>query len=427
MTIQLPIYNESEVIERLLRHILALDYPTDKWEVQILDDSTDETTSMIEGLLSKWQAEVPVYHIRRSARKGFKAGALAAAQPAARGEVLAIFDADFVPPKDFLRRTVPYFEESDFVGFVQTRWGHLNEQQNQLTQLQAFGLNGHFFVEQSARYAAGYFTHFNGTAGLWRRQCILDAGGWQSDTLTEDLDLSYRAQLSGWKGRYLHHVVCPAELPAHMCDIKQQQKRWIKGAAQTAKKHSLRILRAKNQACTKKVHGLLHLFNSTVYPSVLVSSLLSVPLLYIKVHLPDMELFFGYASFFLFGFLGFCVFYAVMAYKLRPKGATRYLITHLFWFLSLSMGLAWVGSRAVAEGWMGVRSPFRRTPKQGSSSKRRYRAQVPAKEWIAEGLLALYFTTAVGYGIYFGEYGLLFFHVLLALGYGRICWHGIRQ
>ena len=235
VTVQLPIYNEALVVERLLDAVTSMDYPVDRWEIQLLDDSTDETSQIIQRYLSQLGTDIKIYHIRRSDRQGYKAGALAEALPLARGAVIAIFDADFVPPIDFLRRTVPYFEPTPQLGFIQTRWGHINEDYNLLTRLQAFGLDGHFFVEQSARAAQKYFTNFNGTAGLWRKDCIVEAGGWQSDTLTEDLDLSYRAQFLGWRYLYLSKLVCPAELPTNIFDIKQQQRRWNRGAAQNAR------------------------------------------------------------------------------------------------------------------------------------------------------------------------------------------------
>ena len=426
VSVQLPIYNEVQVVERLLQHVLALKYPKDKWELLVLDDSTDETTEYIERLLLRLPSEVPVRTLRREQRKGYKAGALAAALPEVKGEIVALFDADFMPPPDFLLRTVSYFEDKK-VGFVQTRWGYSNEPYNLLTRLQAFGLNGHFFIEQLARQKAGYFSHFNGTAGLWRKQCIVEAGGWQSDTLTEDLDLSYRAQLKGWTYRYLYHVICPAELPTHINSIKQQQKRWCKGAAQTAKKHSFQLIKDTSLPLLKKLQGLLHLFNSTVYLCVFISSLLSVPLLYIKAQTPSIASLFEWTSFSLLGFAGFCGFYALMVYKLRPQAPLRYLITHLFWFFVFSLGLACSNSRAVAAAWLGLRSPFKRTPKQGNSIRQHYTIRTPISELLIELSLLIYFAAAVLYALYIKDYSMLFFHVLLTLGYGSVCWYEIKR
>lgn len=426
VSVQLPIYNEPYVVERLLRQVAAMDYPAKRWEIQILDDSTDETSNQIRKLLPKLSTQVPMYHLRRKVRKGYKAGALSAAIHCAKGEIIAIFDADFLPPRDFLLRTVPYFENGARVGFVQTRWGHLNERANLLTRLQAFGLNGHFAIEQVARNAKGYFTNFNGTAGLWRKACLIDAGNWQSDTLTEDLDMSYRAQFRDWKYHYLYEVICPAELPTHIGDLKQQQKRWAKGAAETAKKQIPALLRAKI-SFSQKIHGLLHLLNSSVYPCILLCSLLSLPLLYIKEQSPYLEDLFWYASAFLLGFLGFCIFYAVMTYKMRPRAPVRYFVAHVFWFLAFSMGLSWTNSWAVLLGWLGIQSPFRRTPKQGSTRSKRYVTAVPLAECCIEGGLMLYFAAGIVYGLYIGDYGLLFFHGLLVMGYGSILWQEIRK
>ena len=420
VSVQLPIYNEMQVVDRLLQAVFLLNYPKHKWEVQILDDSTDETTERIDHLLRRLSPKVPVRLLRRQKQKGYKAGALAEALLEAKGEIVAVFDADFVPPKSFLLRTVSCFEDKR-VGFVQTRWGHINEYQNLLTRLQAFGLNGHFVVEQVARQEASYFSHFNGTAGLWRKKCIVEAGGWKSDTLTEDLDLSYRAQLNGWTYQYLYQVVCPAELPTHINSVKQQQKRWAKGAAQTAKKHFIQLLFSR-LPLLKKLQALLHLFNSTAYLFIFISSLLSVPLLYIKLHTPSMLPFFHYTSFSLLGFVGFCGFYTLMVYKLRPKRALSYLIRRLFWLFVFSLGLSYSNSKAVVAAWIGLPSPFRRTPKQGDNTKQHYVVRVATTERITEVGLTIYFAAAVIYGLYVKDHSMLFFHILLTLGYGSVCW-----
>lgn len=230
VTVQLPIYNELYVVERLIDAVCLFEYPKNRLEIQVLDDSTDETVSIIAQKVRLYKAQgFDIQHIRRSSRDGFKAGALAYGLTAAKGEFIAIFDADFIPHPDFLTTTIPHFENAT-VGVVQTRWVHLNESYSLITQLQAFGLDGHFIVEQGGRNAAGHFINFNGTAGVWRKSCILDAGGWSAQTLTEDLDLSYRAQLRGWQFVYLENVETPAELPATMPALKSQQYRWMKGA-----------------------------------------------------------------------------------------------------------------------------------------------------------------------------------------------------
>ena len=421
VSVQLPLYNEPFVVERLLRAVTSMDYPRDSWEIQVLDDSTDETSRIIESLLAELASRVNICHIRREERRGYKAGALAAALPTARGEVIAIFDADFVPPADFLLRTVPYLATFPRLGFLQCRWGHINERENLWTRLQAFGLNAHFFVEQCARNRKKYFTNFNGTAGLWRKECILESGGWQSDTLTEDLDLSYRAQLLGWRYLYLHQVVCPAELPTQMHHIKKQQYRWSKGAAQNAKKHVFRVLRSRNP-WPKKWHALCHLLNSSVYPALFLASVLSVPLLYIKARYAQLEGVFFASSFLWGGFVGFLLFYAVMSYNSRPRDrALGYLIRHFFWFMAFSMGLSCSNTKAVLTGYLGYRSPFVRTPKQGLSKRVVPAVPLLVSDFLLEALLCLYFVLGLAYGISLGDYGMLFFHLCLVLGYGGVC------
>ncbi|MBC8112143.1 MAG: glycosyltransferase, partial [Verrucomicrobia bacterium] len=281
VTIQLPIYNEKYVVERLLDAITSLDYPKDKFEIQILDDSNDETTGIIFQKLN-WleRKDIDIKHLARKNRTGFKAGALQAGLQSAKGDFVVIFDADFVPSPDFLRKTMSYFIDPS-IGAVQTRWAHINENYSLLTQLQAFGLNAHFSIEQSARNVSGSFINFNGTCGIWRKQCITDAGGWSADTLTEDLDLSYRAQLRGWKLKYLENVVTPGELPVVMQAIKSQQYRWNKGGAETARKLIFNVLLSKEKFKTK-LKAFFHLFNSSVFVALLIAAITSIPMLYLK-------------------------------------------------------------------------------------------------------------------------------------------------
>jgi cellulose synthase/poly-beta-1,6-N-acetylglucosamine synthase-like glycosyltransferase len=242
VTVQLPLYNEKYVAERLIRCIASFEYPSEKLEIQVLDDSSDETVSIVENTIEQLSDELDIKHIRRQNREGYKAGALKYGTQIAKGEFIAIFDADFLPRKDFLLKTIPYFTDEN-IGVVQTRWGHVNRDYCTLTKLQAFGLDAHFSIEQSGRSAAGSFINFNGTAGIWRKSCIADAGGWSADTLTEDLDLSYRAQLKGWKFKFLEEIESPAELPVIMPAVKSQQYRWNKGAAETAKKNIGKAMR----------------------------------------------------------------------------------------------------------------------------------------------------------------------------------------
>ncbi len=282
VTIQLPVYNEMYVMDRLLDNIAEIDYPKDKLEIQVLDDSTDETIESTKAHVEKIQATgIDIKHITRVDRTGFKAGALKAGLKTAKGDFIAIFDSDFLPKKDWLKRTVPYFKDSQ-IGVVQTRWGHINRNYSILTKIQAFALDAHFTLEQVGRNSKGHFINFNGTAGIWRKTCILDAGNWEGDTLTEDLDLSYRAQLKNWKFKYLEDVETPAELPVVISAARSQQFRWNKGGAENFKKMRWRVIKSKNIPTKTKVHGLLHLLNSTMFLNILIVGVLSIPMLYIK-------------------------------------------------------------------------------------------------------------------------------------------------
>jgi len=280
VTIQLPVFNELYVVERLIDNICALDYPSDKLQIQVLDDSTDETLDLTQKKVDEYQDKgFDIQLIHRKDRTGYKAGALANGMKTARGEFIAIFDADFMPNKDFLLRTLPYFADSK-VGVVQTRWEHLNRDYSLITKLQAFQLNVHFTIEQSGRQAADYLLQFNGTAGVWRAKAIEDAGGWEADTLTEDLDLSYRAQLKGWSIKYLEDVGSPAELPAEMNGLKSQQFRWMKGGAETARKMIPSVWRSP-LSFSKKMHATIHLLSSTIFVFVFVIGVFSVPLTFL--------------------------------------------------------------------------------------------------------------------------------------------------
>ena len=270
VTIQLPVFNEIYVMERLLKNIVRIDYPKDKLEIQVLDDSTDESVDSTATLIKALQKEgFDIQHIQRTNRDGFKAGALKEGLVIAKGEYIAIFDADFLPQTDWLKRTIPFFKD-EAVGVVQTRWGHINRNYSILTKIQAFALDAHFTLEQVGRSSKGHFINFNGTAGVWRKTCIIDAGNWEGDTLTEDLDLSYRAQLKDWKFKYLEHVETPAELPVAISAARSQQFRWNKGGAENFQKMMRRVLKSKNISAKTKLHSLLHLLNSTMFLNVLI-------------------------------------------------------------------------------------------------------------------------------------------------------------
>ncbi|MBL7855501.1 MAG: glycosyltransferase [Cyclobacteriaceae bacterium] len=419
VTIQLPVYNERYVVARLLNAVCALDYPREKLEIQILDDSTDDTTAIILERLQHLRAkQLDIKLLHRETRTGYKAGALDVGFQSARGEFIAIFDADFVPDPGFLKSTLPYFQHPR-VGVVQTRWDHLNRNQSWLTRLQAFGLDAHFTIEQSARQAAGSFINFNGTCGIWRKACIADAGGWQSDTLTEDLDLSYRAQLRGWQFEYLDSVKTPGELPVEMPAIKSQQYRWNKGGAETARKMLAKVW-AAGLPFVKKWHATFHLLNSTLFFFLLLAALLSVPVLFIKATYPGLSPLFHLGSIFLIGFFSIAWFYWLST-RQHPLQFIR-----LFpGFLIMSMGLALHNALAVVEGWVGRQTPFVRTPKWGQAETAEPITSEGGKIRVTpltllEGALATYFIWGVVLGFQLRDWGLLFFHVMLALGFGFV-------
>ena len=430
VTVQLPLYNEQNVVERVIDAAAALDYPPELLHLQVLDDSTDATVGLATARVAHYVARgLRVSYVRRPGREGYKAGALRHGLTETDGEFIAIFDADFVPEPDFLRRTIPYFLQDARMGVVQTRWGHLNENESLLTRLQAFGLNAHFLIEQVGRTFAGFFINFNGTGGVWRRACIDDAGGWHIDTLTEDLDLSYRAQLRGWRFVYRPEIVAPAELPAVMDALKSQQFRWTKGAAETARKH-LGTMWRSSQPLAVKWQATFHLLNSSVYLVILLMALLSVPLVFVRAQYREFKVVFQLASVFLVGFTPL-VYYYYTAWKLahRDKPLWRYPGFFLL-FLSVSMGLALHNSRAVALGWLGQRTPFVRTPKAGTGGaarRRRYRTGgIGPLVWL-EGLLAAYFAFGLAAGIHFDDWGLLPFHSLLTMGFATIFYYSVRD
>lgn len=433
VTVQLPVFNELYVVERLIDTVVALDYPKDKLEIQVLDDSTDESFELAAKRIAMWREKgMDIRHVKRPERVGYKAGALAYGLTVCRGEFTAIFDADFVPREDFLLRTIPFMVRNPKMGVVQTRWEHLNERFSMLTRLQAFGLDAHFTVEQCGRNRAGHFMNFNGTAGVWRNACIADAGGWQHDTITEDLDLSYRAQLKGWEFKYLVNVGSPAELPAEMNALKNQQFRWTKGAAECTVKNLPKVLRMRDFGLGTKVNAVFHLMNSFIFICVLSAALLSVPILLIKVSTQAYDLLFNLASVFLISFVILSYFY----YVSRPRGDRgrfwKFLLQFPM-FLAVSMGLSLHNSIAVLEGYMGRKTPFIRTPKfaiqqeQGTWSDKKYRALKANPLTLVEGILMLYFMGGIALALYYHEYGLLPFHLMLSVGFGFVCYYSIKH
>ncbi len=397
VTVQVPLYNEMYVAKRIIEAVCNFDYPRDRLDIQILDDSTDETQAIAAAEVDlQRRAGVTITHLHRTLRTGFKAGALQAGLGRARGDLVAVFDADFVPPPNFLREVVPQFADAR-IGMVQTRWGHLNRDYSALTRVQALLLDGHFVIEHTARHRSGRFFNFNGTAGVWRRACIDDAGGWQSHTLTEDLDLSYRAQLQGWRFVYLPQVQAPAELPVEMGSFKSQQHRWAKGSIQTARKLLPNILRS-NQPLAVKAEAIFHLTANVGYVLMAVLALLVVPTIWLRRGI-NLEWMFVAVDLPLFALstLSIAGFYAV-AHR-EATGSFRGIGRMVPFLMAMGIGLCLNNARAVIEAATGRLSEFRRTPKYNLSpgegaASRRYRGVVGRDVWI-ETALAVYFAVAL--------------------------------
>lgn len=432
VTIQLPIYNEMYVVERLLENISKIEYPSEKLEIQVLDDSTDESVeTTAKQILALQNKGLNILHIRRKIRTGFKAGALKEGLETAKGEFIAIFDADFLPHPDWLKKTIPYFNH-DAVGVVQTRWGHINEDYSLLTKVQAFALDAHFSLEQVGRNSKGHFINFNGTAGVWRKKCIIDAGNWEGDTLTEDLDLSYRAQLNDWKFVYLEDVATPAELPVIISAARSQQFRWNKGGAENFQKMKNKVLESKKLNLKTKLHAFFHLLNSTMFLNVFVVSVLSVPILLIKNKHHELTPVFYVMGFFFTSTIIFFSCYWV-AYRQNHGGGLKNFIkfTGLFIaFISIALGFSWQNTVAVLEGHLGKSSEFIRTPKfninntKDSWKGKKYLNPTFSINTIIEGILMLYFA----FGLYSafvvrngnGDFSLFVFHIMLVVGFGYV-------
>lgn len=434
VTVQLPIYNELHVVERLIRAVAGLDYPPDRLHIQVLDDSNDETTALAAACIEPLRSQgVAIDLLHRSERPGFKAGALAAGLASASGEFIAIFDADFAPPADFLRRTVPFLVANPRLGFLQARWGHLNADYSPLTSAQALALDGHFVVEQTTRQRSGWFFGFNGTAGLWRRQCIDHAGGWQADTLCEDLDLSYRAQLAGWQGLYLPDVEAPAEIPPQLAALKRQQARWATGSIQTFRKLAGRVGRAPKPWPTR-LEGLIHLGAYFCHPLMLILLLLTLPLLWLgdEVVAPLRWLltYLGFAS------IGPPLLYAVAQWELhrRRPGRAGWLarLSSLPLLVLLGTGLALNNTVAVGRGLTNRPASFRRTPKFRLESRhdlwsdKRYALPLSG---IVLGELALagYALLTVIVALLRGQIYVVPFLLLYVLGFGMVVLAGLLQ
>ena len=419
VTVQLPIYNELYVVERLIDSVCGLDYPRALLEIQVLDDSTDETRERARAAVERHRERgIDVRYLHRTDRAGFKAGALAAGLRAARGEILAVFDADFVPEPDFLHRTVHHFVDPG-VGMVQARWGHINDSYSLLTRIQAVLLDAHFVLEHGGRNRAGAFFNFNGTAGLWRRDAIERAGGWQHDTLTEDMDLSYRAQLEGYRFVFLPDVVAPAEIPVTMSAFKSQQQRWSKGSIQTARKLLPRIL-ASPLSLRVKVEAFFHLTANIAYPLMVLLSLLMFPGMLVRFDMGFAEMLLLDAPLFLLATASVTSFYVVSQRELYPDWRHRLKVLPML--LALGIGMSLSNARAVLEGLLGRDSSFVRTPKYRIESstdgwkEKKYRGRGSFLPWV-ETAFGLYFTAAVAYAVSYGILGSIPFLVLFQVGF----------
>jgi cellulose synthase/poly-beta-1,6-N-acetylglucosamine synthase-like glycosyltransferase len=422
VTVQLPVFNEMYVVERLIGAVCRLDYPRDLLEIQVLDDSTDETQAIARGCVERWRAlGIDVQHVHRKHRQGFKAGALENGLALAKGELVAVFDADFVPGPDFLARTVHFFTDPG-IGMVQTRWGHLNRGLSPLTQAQSIFLDGHFVIEHTARNRSGRFFNFNGTAGVWRRETIASAGGWQHDTLTEDLDLSYRAQLAGWKFVYLPEVVAPAEIPVEMSAFKSQQHRWAKGSIQTALKLLPRIWRSDLPFAVKQ-ESFFHLTANFGYLLMIPLAILMPITVVVRVSHGWFEVLLLDIPFFAAATLSVCTFYVASQREIGVGPWQR--VKYLPFIMALGIGLSVNQARAVVEALLGHQTGFTRTPKLGARSRddsavrRRYRAAVSLQP-LVELALAAYFSVAVMWVLNRGVYYSLPFLLLFQAGFGYV-------
>ena len=421
ITVQLPIFNEQFVIDRLIEACSRLNYPHDLLEIQLLDDSTDETKEVARAICDRYREQgLPIVYIHRTNRHGFKAGALDEGLKVATGELVAIFDADFVPPPEWLMQVVHHFAEPE-IGMVQTRWTHLNRDYSFLTQVEAILLDGHFVLEHGGRSRAGVFFNFNGTAGMWRRNVIHEAGGWQHDTLTEDTDLSYRAQLVGWKFKYLQHVTCPAELPIEMTAFKTQQARWAKGLIQTSKKVLPHVFRSDADLHTK-IEAWYHLTANLSYPLMIVLSVLLMPAMIIRFYQGWFQMLLIDFPLFMASTFSISSFYLVSQKELFPRKWYK-TILYLPFLMSLGIGLTITNTKAVMEALFGIQSAFKRTPKyrvekkgEKTTAAKKYRKRLGIVPWI-ELAIGCYFALTIWYAWTNDNYFTIPFLLLFVIGY----------
>jgi cellulose synthase/poly-beta-1,6-N-acetylglucosamine synthase-like glycosyltransferase len=424
VTVQLPIYNERYVIERLVEAISRFDYPPELLDVQVLDDSTDDTQEVARNCVDRYAVQgMPITHIHRSNREGYKAGALENGLKSSKGEFVAIFDADFVPSPDFLQLTIPYFMNPSGgagIGMVQTRWTYLNTDYSLLTQVEAILLDGHFVIEHGARSRRGTFFNFNGTAGVWRRKAIDQAGGWQHDTLTEDTDLSYRAQLKGWNFLYLPHIECASELPVDMNGFKAQQARWAKGLMQTAKKILPKVFKA-NVPWHVKSEAFFHLTANISYPLMVLLSTMLLPAMIVRFYQGWIQMLVIDLPLFLASTCSISSFYLVAQKELHPKTWYRTFL-YMPFVMATGIGISVRNAQAVIEAITGKKTEFARTPKyniagkQGSYTKKSYKNKAGWMPY-AEIFLGVYFALTVVYAVANENYATVPFLLLFVWGY----------
>ena len=425
VTVQLPIFNEALVVERLIDSVVRLDWPCDRMQIQVLDDSVDETTAIAQTCVDAYRDQgIDIELVHRTDRRGFKAGALKEGLKSATGEFIAIFDADFVPDPDWLRKTVPYFLDRPRLGMIQTRWAHLNYDYSPLTRAQAIALDGHFVVEQPARQRSGLLMNFNGTAGIWRRHCITDAGGWRSDTVSEDMDLSYRAQLRGWQPLYLPDVEAPAEVPPQLAAFKRQQFRWAKGSIQCLKKLGRSVATAKLPLVVRW-QALVHLSTYLIHPLMLILLLVSLPLMVVDARLHAALGLLSVVS------LGPPLLFAISQRTLYPHSwLKRYVF--MPWLMWVGSGVALNNTRAIAEALLGISNEFKRTPK--------FRIETRHDHWlgsqyalpldgmvIGELALTVYAIATVGVALWQGNMFAVPFLMLYVTGFGYIGLTGVWE
>ncbi|MDG3584014.1 cellulose synthase family protein [Galbibacter pacificus] len=434
VTIQLPIYNEAYVVERLLENISEIEYPAEKLEIQVLDDSTDESIEKTSKKIKELRHRgIDIKHITRANRIGFKAGALKEGLAIAKGDFIAIFDADFLPKADWLKKTVPYFKNQK-IGVVQTKWGHINRNYSLLTKIQAFALDAHFTIEQVGRSAKNHFINFNGTAGIWRKNCIIDAGNWQSDTLTEDLDLSYRAQLKNWKFLYLEDVETPAELPVIISAARTQQFRWNKGGAENFKKNIGNVINSRNIPIKTKLHGVAHLLNSSMFLCALLVAVLSIPIWFIQQQniVPPWVVNFTWVFIASTLILYICYWFP---YKYIHAGKNMNIANYtvdFIRFFTIVLGFTLHNSMAVLEGYRGKKSEFIRTPKFNVMSIKdrwqgnKYVSKSISKNLFFEAFLMLYFLFGLIYAFILKDFSFFPFHLMVFFGFSFVFFQSIR-